>query len=294
MAVKVRAPGSCGELVQGMIDGQNFLITCPIDLYSEAVVGEPGLPVSTQSKVRLAVSKTLEYLGRDMGPYSLSLTTQLPVGKGMASSSADISAACQAAALAAECSLTPDEIADIALAIEPTDGIFYPGIMMFDHVSGSLRRSLGCPPGIILAVFDIGGEIDTEAFNLRRDLTALNKAKEKEVRNAVELVIRGLENGDSRLIGEGATLSAIANQRILAKPKLDKLLTIALQGGAVGLSAAHSGTVVGIMFDANNKDLVEECIPEVQKKLPEWSYLRTVNLISGGLTTLEVEEREKA
>ena len=30
----VRAPGTCGEFLQGSINGQSFLVTCPINRYS--------------------------------------------------------------------------------------------------------------------------------------------------------------------------------------------------------------------------------------------------------------------
>ena len=33
-----RAPATCGELVQGAIDGCDFLVNCPIDLYATASV----------------------------------------------------------------------------------------------------------------------------------------------------------------------------------------------------------------------------------------------------------------
>ena len=29
-----RAPGVCGELAQGVIEGIHFLVTCPVDFYS--------------------------------------------------------------------------------------------------------------------------------------------------------------------------------------------------------------------------------------------------------------------
>ena len=32
---RVKAPATCGELIQGAIDGQDFLVNCPIDLFSE-------------------------------------------------------------------------------------------------------------------------------------------------------------------------------------------------------------------------------------------------------------------
>ena len=283
MTIKVKAPGSCGELVQGTIDGVNFLITCPVDWYSEVTAVTGGSLAAVQPKTAAAVCKTLEYL-RIPAAIGLTVTSDLPVGKGMASSSADISAACQAAALAAAAAtLTCDEIADIALTIEPTDGVFYPGIIMFDHVQGHIRRSLGQPPPIYIAVFDVGGQIDTLVFNHREDLSALNKAKEPQIVQAIELVTQGLKTGDARLIGQGATLSAMANQQILYKPCLEPMINASTHFGAIGVCAAHSGTVLGVMFSAEAMSGHEACIQEICQVCPEVAYLKTVRLIAGGL-----------
>lgn len=283
MTIKVKAPGSCGELVQGTINGVNFLITCPVDWYSEVTAASENSLVQPEPKTAAAVAKTLEYL-KMSGTVELAVTSGLPVGKGMASSSADISAACQAAALqAAGRMLSCDEIADIALAIEPTDGIFYPGIIMFDHVDGTIRQQLGNPPPMYIAVFDVGGQVDTLAFNSREDLARLNQAKEQQVITAVKLVTQGLQTGDARLIGQGATLSALANQSILYKPCLEQVVQLGHDFGAVGVCAAHSGTVIGVMFSAAAMDGHDNCIREISRACPAVVYLNTVRLIAGGL-----------
>ncbi|SDF07560.1 GHMP kinase [Sporolituus thermophilus] len=285
MGVKVRAPGTCGELVQGTIDGENFLITCPVDLYSEVEIIGDGRPHrNVGSKTLTAVRKTLQYLGHGEAQLSVRVCSDLPVGKGMASSSADISAACQAAALYVGRCLTPDEIADIALSIEPTDGLFYPGIMMIDHVHGRIRRFLGMPPALFIAVFDVGGQVDTQCFNRRSDLAGLNAAKEKQVRQALELVRRGLATGDSSLIGQGATISAIANQAILYKPCLETIIELTVRFGAVGVNVAHSGTVLGVLFPADRKAAIAPCVDAVLSACPNIAFFRTVRLIAGGLT----------
>lgn len=283
MTIKVKAPGSCGELVQGTINGVNFLITCPVDWYSEITVTDAASQVEVDPKTSAAVTKTFEYLNvsRNIG---LTVKSDLPVGKGMASSSADISAACQAAALAATGRiLSCDEIADIALAIEPTDGIFYPGIIMLDHINGTIRRSLGTPPPIYIAVFDVGGQVDTLDFNNREDLAVLNEAKESQVAVAVALVTQGLKTGDAQLIGQGATLSALANQTILYKPCLEQVIQISRDYGAVGICAAHSGTVLGVMFSAESMAGHDQCIREIACHCADVIYLKTVRLIAGGL-----------
>ncbi|MBP2654515.1 MAG: pduX [Firmicutes bacterium] len=281
--VFVQAPGSCGELVQGTIDGNNFLITCPVDMYTRVTVCLGGKRLAAGEKTVEAVKRTLDYLGIGSMPFSVTVESDLLQGKGMASSSADISAACQAAALAVGKTLTEDEIADIALSIEPTDGVFYPGIVMFDHVSGSIRRYLGIPPAIAIAIFDFGGEVDTLQFNGRSDLAVLNKAKEPLVLQAVELVRLGLLKGDAALIGKGATLSALANQYILPKKCLPKIIEIVREYGAVGVNTAHSGTVVGVLFADLDYGRIEAGIKAIKKACPEIEYLRTVQMVGGGL-----------
>ena len=284
MGIVVSAPGSCGELVQGTIDGKNFLVTCPVDLFAEVEL-YPGdlLQGKTGHKVMAAVERTLLYLGAGLERYHVAVRSELPVGKGMASSSADISAACLATALSVGRSLSVDEIADIALSIEPTDAIFYPGIALFDHIKGRVRQSLGNPPPMRIVVFDVGGEVDTVSFNQRQDLAALNAAKEPEVRQAVEWVTRGIATGDCRLIGAAATLSARANQPILYKPCLETIIEISGRLGAVGVNVAHSGTVVGVLFPPQLAASTEECIRAIGQACPAVEYVSTVNLISGGL-----------
>lgn len=292
MKVKVRAPGSCGELVQGVIDGQPVLITCPVNMYSEVEIISAIKPKAPGSKLESAVRKTLEYLEVSGTYYKAIVRSELPVGKGMASSSADISAACQAAALTAGRSLSADEIADIALSIEPTDGIFYPGIMLFDHIHGAIRLSLGKPPQIKILIFDIGGKVNTLTFNKRHDLAVLNQNKESAVRQAVALVTEGLKNGDAELIGQGATLSALANQTILYKPCLEDVLSIAREQGAVGVNIAHSGTVLGVLFTPDKEQRFAACIDTIYQAYPKLKFVRCADLVGGGLWKQEGENSE--
>ncbi len=290
MSLIVKSPGSCGELVQGTLAGQPFLITCPIDLYSEIQYLSPGSPTTVLGEKSLAVlTRVLSYLQAEytVAQYQQAFPFQhhsaLPVGKGMASSSADLSCLCQAVAISLGKALSVDEIADLCLAIEPTDATFYPGIMLFDHVAGKLRKRLGEPPQLSIAVFDAGGEVDTLSFNKRSDLSLLNKAKEGLVQEATDLVMAGLANQDAALLGQGTTLSALANQSILYNPYLSTIIQISSYYGACGVNAAHSGTVLGVLFTANAAaDQIAACVAEVAVKCPKVKYLQTVRLISGG------------
>src|SRR2546422_11545703 len=93
-AVRVALPGTCGELVQGSLDGEPCLISCPLGWYSIAAVRFQscgGWTVPTQApKTRAALHTGLAYLGRTASGGCVHLHTELPRGRGYGSSTADI------------------------------------------------------------------------------------------------------------------------------------------------------------------------------------------------------------
>jgi len=279
----VKVPGSCGELVQGTIKGMDFLVSCPIDIYAQAKVtlnGKADLSIQGgRSKTLLAVQKTQEYLGKKQGG-TIEVESLLPMGKGMASSTADISAACWATAQALGQEISAQAVAEIALSIEPSDGIMFPGITMFDHRSGRIKEFLGLAPSLGILVFDLGGAVDTLSFNQRKDLDKLNSEKETEVLRALDLVRKGLAQNNLALIAQGATLSALAHQRILAKPDLPEIIAQVKDLGALGINIAHSGTVIGILIEPN-KLQDQEFIDLLERKLGK-KILAACQLVDGG------------
>lgn len=234
--------------MQGYGWGSSFMITCPIDRYSRAESRLEGREGMLPEKSEEALRRTLRYLGKEDCPVQIRLTSDIPVGKGMASSTADISAVCQAAALACGRCLSPDEIAEIAISIEPSDATFYPGVVQFDYRGGTVIRRLGDAPDAQILVYDCGGEVNTLLFNSRKDLVAMQKAHESELREAVALCLEGLRTGSLASIGKAATLSAFANQDILYKEALEPFYEAGMKAGGHGVIAAHSGTVLGLLL----------------------------------------------
>ena len=276
----VKIPGSCGELAQGIFRNKYCMITCPIDMYTEVSV----CPRTTReerecSKALKAMSLTWKYLEKHCEA-SLDIQSSLLVGKGMASSSADIGAACKLAAGLVGASLSPDEIADIALLIEPTDAVFYPGIMLFDHQKGEIRRNLGSPPPLEIMIFDEDSEVDTLLFNQREDLEELNSIKSPQTKQAFELIIEGMNKKDADLIGRGATISSLANQIILPKRYLETIINIAEHYGALGVNIAHSGTLIGVLFNHTIKNK-QICCQEILKLCPNIRFVAMAKVIAG-------------
>jgi len=270
MKIKVRIPGTCGELVQGRIKGKNSHITCPVEILSSVSVQLTGFYGQIECppdkvKTRQAVRRTLELLGHTSTGVKVSVSSQIPVGKGMASSTTDIVGGCLATAKALGESVTPRMIADIAISIEPTDGIMYEGLVCFDHLEGKIIQSFGDPPPIDILVVDPGGNIDTLRFNSKREVSAaIHKRNENFILEALSLVKEGIRKRNIQLVGKGATLSALSNQEILYKRELADIISISASLGGIGVNVAHSGTVIGILLppDFSEIQLLKKRIKE--------------------------------
>ncbi len=286
MPVTVAMPGSCGELVQGMIDGVIFHVTCPVDIYSRVTVdirnnGNRSLECpADRPKARLALEKALAHWRNGHAGARMCIDSPLPLSKGMASSTADVAAAIAAAGAALGQTAEFELISRIAVSIEPSDGTFFPGIVAFDHREGKMMAPLGAPPPIDIAIFDCGGEVDTVAFN-SIDRRAVLKRHEPEVREALAAVREGVARGDVALIGFGATLSARANQDILLKPQLEKTIILATEAGAAGVNVGHSGTVIGVLMDPRKTD-GKAITSYLRRKLEGMNLLFETTLIGGG------------
>jgi L-threonine kinase len=291
-----KAPAACGELVQGTLDGRSFHISCPIDLYSQVKVlltgdspegSEKIVGASEKWKTKEAIRKTLEFFGKENLRVHFEIHSQIPLGKGMASSTADIGAACLATASALGGKIGPQEIARIALSIEPTDGTLFEGVAIFDHKNGMLSKILGKAPDMEILVVDLGGEVDTLEFN-KRDFSRINQARKREIKEALRLVEEGIRDVNPALIARGATMSAFGNQKILPKPELEKVWFLARAAGAVGINVAHSGTVIGILGEAKRLDFRRLRSSLENSKIGKIFY--ETRIVDGGLICLTTAE----
>jgi L-threonine kinase len=272
LAGDARTCGTCGELVQGQFgSGDDFLVTLPVKIWSHVRV---SLDVTTieitgeqpnKMKTKRAIRRTLDYLGYPSVGAVFKVISDIPEGKGMASSTADIVAACHATAQTTGCSLSPEEISRVAIEIEPSDGVMYPGVVSYNHRRGELIESLGSlPPMDILAV-DLGGHVDTLRFN--RIPKNYNTEELEILCQAYKLVKTGIREQSLEKIGRAATMSARVNQRLLLKPQLEALIEISTEYGAHGVCVAHSGTVAGLLFERGANGLFEHAKDELWRRI---------------------------
>lgn len=282
----VRAPGVCGELAQGVMEGIHFLVTCPIDFYSRVKVeifsDGPGVEAPEDcSKAAAAVRRTLSQLKNAKVRARLTVNNPIPRSKGMGSSSADLAAAIAATGLALGEELTPYQIAQIALSIEPTDGVMIPGIALFDHRAGFIRESLGPPPPMEIVVLDLGGTVDTVQFNMV-DRFSRWQSVGQETSEALRLLRLGIANQDPVLVGQGASISAQASQVVLSKPRLGEVKEFADSVGAVGINVGHSGTIMGVLLDARERR-GKSTYHKAMKAFPDAEAVYHFRLLGGGV-----------
>jgi uncharacterized protein involved in propanediol utilization len=249
--------GTFGELLQGALDGPDadFLVTLPIARWSTARItlapGMPGLrsePAGKHKALRLA-GAVLDRYGIGHGG-TLTLTANLPEGKGMASSSADLVATVRAIADALGIALTARQIEAYLRDIEPTDGLMYREVVAFYHRKVELCRVLGPVPPLTVIGVDEGGQVDTVAYNASR--AGFTTAQRREYARLLDLMGGALAEGDLATVGRVSTASAVLNQERCPKRLLEPMLDIGRADGALGVAVAHSGTMIGIVVSGTD------------------------------------------
>ena len=277
-------PMTCGELVQGSCHGSPFLVSCPIDRYARVsaevdATGRTTGPVG-RTKAVAAARRTLAQLGHPSLGVRLDVSSDLPVGRGFGTSTADVVGAIVATGRALGRELSPEVIARLAVEVEPSDGTLFPGLAIFDHRQGSRWEMLGRAPELTVVVLDFGGSLDTVAHNAALDLGALERRSGLDER-ALELLRRGVADADPGAIGEAATISTLANQPIAPKPALPAVLAVAARLRAWGVCAAHSGTALGLLLPPD-EELAARAMTEARRSVPGLVDIWATRLVDGG------------
>jgi uncharacterized protein involved in propanediol utilization len=252
------ANGTFGELLQGVLpDDVDFLVTLPIRRGVRASVvldrDADELTVSPAGKTKsLLLAHGLLRAAGYRGGGHLTLASDLSVGKGLASSSADLVAIARAVGRALGRPMGPAQIEELLRDIEPSDGVMYSGAVAFRHREVRLHRRLGPLPPLTVVGLDEGGEVDTIRFNQRPK--PFSAADKREYADLLDEISDAIANWDAAGIGRVATRSAELHQRLQPKQTLRQMLDLCAAVGGLGVVAAHSGTAIGILLSASEPD----------------------------------------
>lgn len=280
-------PASCGEFVQGILDKEEYLCSYAIDLYSKAVLEEKLEDVQRGPyKSRMAIKSVFKRFGipvRECRNISLQINSDIPVGKGMASSTADIGATIKATLSLINKSLSNEDIAKLAAKIEPTDSIYLEKNSIFNPITGETIKSLGNIENGKVIILEPKKTLSTKRIRSIPDYNERKIRNKETIKEAFDLLEQGMTKNDLNLIGRAATLSSLANENIHRKYQLNKIIEISNSYGAYGVNIAHSGTVIGIIID---RDMNEKRLLELlydAKINSFYNKIYTSDIIDGGL-----------
>jgi uncharacterized protein involved in propanediol utilization len=247
--------GSFGELLQGVLpDGETeFLVTLPIEKYAVAHFfpqeGSETLQVFPRWKIKsLQLARNLlRRLSRRVGG-QLYVASEIPCGKGLSSSSADLVATARAIESYLGIRIPMDELCRDLSQVEPTDGVMFSESVMYFHVKGALCERLGSLPQVTILSLDEGGQVDTLDSHHRGALCHPAERR-REFAALFERLRGGFQRNALQEIGAVSTRSAYINQESNPKKNLERVHSVCQQTGGAGLITTHSGTCLGILYD---------------------------------------------
>ncbi|MGY3802630.1 GHMP family kinase ATP-binding protein [Pigmentibacter ruber] len=256
------APGTCGELLQGFIDDKDFLINSPIPFFAKASVTINNkeskiefLEEEKYSKINRIIDKILSHFKiKENIALNFEIDSKIPRGKGLASSTAELTAVILAISKAFNKNLSDNEISNLLISVDKSsDGVFLPGISYINHLKGHVYKKFQHIPSLSFIIVDSGGEISTQKFDriLARNVSLKH---ENSLRAALKIIKEGFLTKNSKLIAQAATISARINQNVLYKDPFETLVNGTKEYGGLGVNCAHTGTVLGVMFDHKNTD----------------------------------------
>lgn len=271
--------GTFGELLQGyrQLPGgayQHFLFTLPVvDLFSTCTVSlTPGRrehrvhPVdrtrALAAAVKLATALELTHTRIDVR-----IDSNIPVGKGCASSTADIMA-CTGALLKA---VHPDVPHPVVHALGSLVGkeIEWGDYVHSETITACLQRTHTLVQKYVtdmrwrIVGVDEGGAVDTAAFHRRQ---RESKRLARYYATLTAQLDAALQASDFTTAAQIATESALLNQKALPKRYLTLMRQTAKGTGALGIAVAHSGTVIGLIFSEHQSD-VDPRIRDAEQRL---------------------------
>jgi L-threonine kinase len=250
-------PASCGELIQGLINGSEKLISCPIDWYSTVEVKQGSAhQFDERPLMRRALKAALKHLQIDGSWHhklSIRFDSTIPVAKGMASSTADIAATAVATARHFEQELSSQALAQICTSLEPSDSTFLHQLSLFDHNRGEIHQQFEWVPDLDVLIFESPTQLNTADYHQMPRKQKL-KENEPQLSDAIHLFEQAIQTQCVTSFGQACTLSAIASQHILAKPGFEQFQFLIEKFDLPGMVVAHSGTVVGLLCRPQQHD----------------------------------------
>ena len=236
------AMGHVGEILQGALGGEPFLVSLPAPWLCSVVTVRAAEAWTVTPGDRTKALRAAQLAGGE-GAFVVTVESAMPVGRGCGSSTAD----CVAAVRAVRPEMGAAEVARIvAAAEEACDGTMF-GLqpVAFLPRRGLVLKVLGTAwPEMGVRMVDLGGAaVDTLGLE-RIAYKAAEMGEFGALLAELEVAVRA---GDGRGVAAVATRSAEIHQRYRPHLGFRAFRERAMADGAWGVAVAHSGTVAAVL-----------------------------------------------
>ncbi|MGA4721901.1 kinase [Fictibacillus nanhaiensis] len=247
--------GTFGELLQGVLeDGQDFLVTFPINLFSNAtfisnsedLIVEPAYKKKSQKLAKMI----LEHFNLPQSG-ELYIESNLPIGKGFASSSADMVSTARSIEDCFGIEVPVPLLQHMMSQLETSDGVMYSGVVSFYNKRVELIEEFNYLPPLTIVGVDNGGEVNTSNFHkVVKDYSIEEK---KRYTQMLAEITDALKDLDISRIAQISSESAHMNQKVNPSRVFDNVNAVCNVVGGLGVIKAHTGTYSGIILSVDDK-----------------------------------------
>lgn len=253
--------GSLGELFQGPsfhCDDEIVIISALIRQHSAVrlTAAEQNVPVELAGRLQIdqvshpKAFKALDLFcalkGVEVPGGVWSIESGLAVGRGMASSTADIVAIVRCAASYHGLEVSVAELIQILSEIERSDSVFLDQLALFCSSRHQVIQVFDRLPTLYAAYFHEPDVVDTEGS--KASLLAHYQDYRSSYHSLYQYTLQAFGNRDRQGICQASTRSSQLGQYVIQKPHFVELHNRMHQFKADGVITAHTGSVLGYLF----------------------------------------------
>jgi len=240
-------PGSFGEVLQGRINRKDLLLSCPVNIYTKVKVfecnnAEKKFNNQKSDAFLRNILKLWDYEAHYKN-LDIEINSQIPYGKGLASSTADLCAVYYCLLKLFNKEFKEEELIEQCIKIEPTDSIIFKKMTLFDYKNGLYRKTMGDYLSYNILAFEGNKVVDTVEFN-NKNLPSLS-----DVDDLLPILEEAIKEKNLEKLAYVSTESIVRNQKRLYYEFLQEVISIKNKTAGLGIIGAHSGNVLGIMYE---------------------------------------------
>lgn len=273
MVIRTEVFAKPGELIQGLLpDNKYFMLSNKSSKIFKSITTIYFDKNRVKNNLNAKSSQAIElfkgsFKFRDLSipieELSVVQTNNIPLGKGLSSSSADILGVLHGLNIFYKTSYSIQEIYTLATSIEPTDPCLHEDSLLFNQRSGEIFNSFGKQSfNIIYFDSDIDQTIDTiEAGRLLNYSEGQKKAFESLFRT----IENALKSNDNNSFFNCLIQSAEMNNAFFPKKNFETLREFAL-ANKCGVFIAHTGSFMGLVIEKEKyRDVEQEAIEMIKE-----------------------------